>query len=287
MNFQFQRYLCLACLLWLGLGSATAQTKPPEKVLRYAFEIAETGFDPAQISDFYSRTATENMFDALYRYDYLARPAKVIPNVAQGMPVVSDDFRTYTVKVKPGIYFADDPAFGGKKRELTAQDFVYSYKRIFDPKVKSQSYSDMEELKLLGMDALRREAEKPGASFNYDSEVEGLRALDRYTVQFKMQDSQPRFIYRLTESSILGAMAREVVEKYGDKIMEHPVGTGPFMLDQWTRSSKIVFVRNPNFREEFYEADPPANDALSQAIYRQMKGKRIPIVDRVEISIID
>jgi ABC-type transport system substrate-binding protein len=85
----------------------------------------------------------------------------------------------------------------------------------------------------------------------------------------------------------MGAVAREVVEKYGDKIMEHPVGTGPFKLDQWTRSSKISFVKNPNFREEFYEAEPPANDAQSQEIYRQMKGKRIPIVDKVEISIID
>ncbi len=287
MKNDLLRFLCFACMFLSGAGTLQAQNKPPEKVLRYAFEIAETGFDPAQISDYYSRTVTENIFDALYGYDYLARPAKVIPNVAQGMPVVSDDFRTYTVKVKPGIYFADDPAFGGKKRELTAYDFVYSFKRIFDPKTKSQVFTDFEEVKLLGMDQLRREAEKPGASFNYESEVEGLRALDRYTIQFKMADTQPRFIYRLADSSIVGAVAREVVEKYGDKIMEHPVGTGPFKLDQWTRSSKMTFVKNPNFREQFYEADPPADDARSQAIYRQMKGKRIPLVDRVEISVVE
>jgi len=280
--------VAVALLCWGFSASAEAPSKTQaEKVLRYAFEIAETGFDPAQISDYYSSTATENMFDALYRYDYLARPAKVVPNVADGMPVISDDFKTFTVKVRPGIYFSDDPAFGGKKRELTAHDFVYTFKRIFDPKTKSQSYSDLEELKLLGMDALRKDAEKPGARFNYDTEVEGLRALDRYTIQFKLKDSQPRFIYRLTLPSTLGAVAREVVEKYGDKIMEHPVGTGPFKLDQWTRSSKITFVRNPNFREEYYEAEPPANDALSQEIYSKMKGKRIPIVDKVEISIID
>ena len=231
----------LAVLCW-GFGASGETPSKPQaaKVLRYAFEIAETGFDPAQISDYYSRTATENMFDALYRYDYLARPAKVIPNVADGMPVITDDFRNYTIKVKPGIYFADDPAFGGKKRELTAQDFVYTFKRIFDPKTKAQIYPDLEEVKLLGMDALRRAAEKPGASFNYDTDVEGLRALDRYTIQFKMLESKPRFIYLLTESSVLGVVAREVVEKYGDKIMEHPVGTGPFKLDQWTRSSKIT-----------------------------------------------
>ena len=271
----------------MGAAPLRAQDRPVEKVLRYAFEIAETGFDPAQLSDMYSRIVTENIFDALYTYDYLARPAKVRPNVAVGMPVVSDDFRTYTVKIKPGIYFADDPAFGGKKRELTAHDFVYSYKRIFDPKTKSPIYSGLAEEKLLGMEDLRREAEKPGASFNYDKEVEGIRALDRYTIQFNLHETRPRFIYSLADSGIFGAVAREVVEKYGDKIMEHPVGTGPFKLDQWTRSSRMTFVRNPNFREAFYEAEPPPDDALSQAIYQQMKGKRLPIVDRVEISVIE
>ena len=287
MKIKLPRHFFLVGLLLLGIGNAPAQTKAPEKVLRYAFEIAETGFDPVQITDAYSRIATENMFDALYSYDYLARPAKVKPNVAQGMPVISADFRTYTVKIQPGIYFADDPAFGGKKRELTAEDFAYSYKRIFDPKTKSQLYSDLEEEKLVGMEELRRDAEKPGASFNYEKQVEGIRALDRYTIQFKLQEPRPRFIYSLADSSIVGAVAREVVEKYGDKIMEHPVGTGPFKLDQWVRSSKMTFVRNPNFREVFWDAEPPADDARSQAIYQQLKGKRIPLVDRVEISIIE
>jgi len=137
------------------------------------------------------------------------------------------------------------------------------------------------------MQELRRESEKPGAHFNYEKEVEGIRALDRYTIQFKLEEPRPRFIYTLSDSGSFGAVAREVVEKYGDKIMEHPVGTGPFMLDKWVRSSKMTFVRNPNFREAYYEAEPPENDARSQEIYRQMKGKRIPLVDRVEISIIE
>ena len=287
MKFQLPRHFFLVGLLLLGIGSAQAQTKTPEKVLRYAFQVAETGFDPPQLSDLYSRIVTENMFDALYSYDYLARPAKVKPNVAQDMPVISADFRTYTIKVKPGIYFADDPAFGGKKRELTAFDFAYSYKRIFDPKTKSQVYPNLEEEKLVGMEELRRAAEKPGSSFNYEKEVEGIRAMDRYTIQFKLQEPRPRFIHSLADPSVFGVVAREVVERYGDKIMEHPVGTGPFKLDQWVRSSKMTFVRNPNFREAYWEAEPPVDDARSQEIYRQMKGKRIPLVDRVEISIIE
>jgi len=192
MKIKFLRVFCCLLAVLLSSGGVQAQNRSAEKVLRYAFPIAETGFDPAQLSDLYSRIVTGNVFDALYCYDYLARPIKVRPNVADGMPVISDDFRTYTVKIKPGIYFADDPAFEGKKRELVAQDFVYSYKRIFDPKSKSPTYSDLEEAKLLGMEELRREAEKPGANFNYDKEVEGIRALDRYTVQFRLQEPRPR-----------------------------------------------------------------------------------------------
>ena len=281
MKIKFLRAFCCVLAITLSASSLLAQNRPPEKVLRYAFPIAETGFDPAQLSDIYSRIVTSNIFDALYTYDYLARPVKVRPNVAAGMPVVSEDFRTHTIKIKPGIYFADDPAFGGKKRELTAHDFVYTYKRFFDPKTKSPIYSDLEEEKLIGLEALRSEAEKPGASFNYDKEIEGVRALDRYTIQFKTEDVRPRFTYLLADSGSYGAVAREVVEKYGDKIMEHPVGTGPFKLEQWTRSSKMSLVRNPNFREEFYEAEPPADDAKSQAIYKQMKGKRLPMVDQI------
>ena len=287
MKINFLRVLSCVCAVLLGASELHAQNRADEKVLRYAFEVAETGFDPAQISDVYSRIATASMFDSLYDYDYLARPVKVRPRVAVGMPVISDDFRTYTILIKPGIYFADDAAFGSKKRELTAQDFVYSYKRFFDPKTKSPIFSDLEEEKLIGMDALRRDAEKPGAGFNYDKEIEGIRALDRYTLQFKMQEARPRFIYLLADAGTFGAVAREVVEKYGEKIMEHPVGTGPFKLDQWTRSSKMTFVKNPNYRDEFYEAEPPSDDARSQAIYRLMKGKRLPMVDRVEISVIE
>ena len=123
------RALLVSLVVALAAFGAHAQ----EKVLRYAFPAAETGFDPAQLSDLYSRIITANIFDGLYGYDYLARPAKVKPVLADGMPVISPDWRTYTVKLRPGIYFADDPAFGGKKREVTAQDVVLKLARRGEP----------------------------------------------------------------------------------------------------------------------------------------------------------
>jgi len=289
------KYFGLVAVLALAAGQASGAdtAAQPEKVFRYAFRVAETGFDPAKVSDLYSRTVTENIFEALYTFDYLARPVKVVPLIADGMPVVTDDFKTYTIKLKHGIYFADDPAFcdsdgkNCKKREVTAQDFVYSLKRHYDPKTISPVASDFEELKLLGMNELRARAEKSGKPFDYDSEVEGMRALDRYTIQFKLAETRPRFLYNLADSSIVGVVAREVIEKYADKTMEHPVGTGPFMLARWTRSSTMTFVKNPNFRESYYDAEPAIDDAQAQAIYKQMKGKRIPMVDTVEVSIIE
>ena len=288
---MMKRSWAWATSLCLAFGATALAASPPtspqpEKVLRYAFPIAETGMDPAQVQDLYSRVLVANMFDSLYGYDYLMRPVRVKAVLADGMPENSPDFRTFTVRLRHGILFADDPAFGGKKRELTAQDVVYSYKRIFDPKVKSPVLSDLEEQTLLGLAELRKQAQASG-KFDYDREVEGLRALDRYTVQFRLAESRPRFILTLADPGIYGIVAREVVEKYGDQIMEHPVGTGPFVLQEWQHSSKLTFVRNPNYREEYYSEEAAADDAPAQALAGRMKGKRLPIVDKVVVSIID
>jgi ABC-type transport system substrate-binding protein len=280
--------LCLAMGLGVASHSVGAQSSPPsEKVFRYAFPIAETGFDPVQLSDLYSRIVTANIFESLYSYDYLARPAKVVPQLADGMPQVSSDFRTYTVKLKRGVYFSDDPAFGGKKREVTAADVVYTYKRFYDPVTKSPGLSSMLEEKILGLEELNKRAIETG-KFEYDTPVEGIHALDRYTVQFKLERPRPRFVTGvLADPGVAGIVAREVVEKYGAGIMEHPVGTGAFMLGEWRRASKITLVKNPNYREDYFMAEPAADDAKSQAIYARLKGKRLPMVDKVEVSIIE
>jgi ABC-type oligopeptide transport system substrate-binding subunit len=252
---SFLRRVALFCATLL-IASAAAAQGDAKKVLRYAFPIAETGFDTVQLSDLYSRTVTANIFDGLYTYDHLARPFKIKPNTAVGMPEVSPDFRVWTVKIQPGIYFADDPAFNGKKRELVAQDYVYAMKRFFDPRWKAPAFAGLNDLKIVGMAALRESAMKEKKPFDYDSEAEGLRALDRYTIQFKLEKPEPRFLHTITSGDLFGAVAREVVEKYGDDMMGHPVGTGPFRLVEWRRNSKIVLERNPNYRERFYDAEP-------------------------------
>ncbi len=281
------RVLCLAGLAAMAtaLASASASAAEP-KVLRYAFRAAETGFDPSQLSDLYSRCVTSHIFESLYTYDHLARPAKIVPLIADGMPEVSADFKTFTVKLKRGIYFADDPVFKGQKREVTAQDFVFSIKRFADPALKSPGWASFDDAGLVGLAALRSAAIKGKTPFNYDAPVEGLRALDRHTLQFKTEQARPRLVQQvLAGNDLYGALAPEVVGQYGDKIAEHPVGTGPFRLKSWRRSSQIVLERNPGYRERYYEAQPNADDADGQAILARLKGRRLPMLDRVEVAI--
>ena len=278
--------LAASLLLAVGASAQTAQTAQ-KKILRVAFNTAETSFDPVQISDLYSRTITPHIFEGLYRYDHLARPAKIRPLTAAALPEVSPDFTTWTVKVQPGIYFQDDPAFKGVKRELTARDYVYSILRTADPANRSELWTYIASFKIAGLAEKRQKHLDAKSSFDYDTEPEGLRTLDRYTLQIKLSQPNPRFLGALASSDLLGAVAREVVAFYGDKIGEHPVGTGPFRLKSWRRSSQIVLERNPTYREVFYDAEPAADDAEGQAILARLKGKRIPIVDEVHVAIID
>ena len=264
-----------------------AAARPRPKLLRYAFRVSETGFDPAQVNDLYSSNVISNIFDAPLSYDYLARPAKVVPNTAEALPDISSDFTTLTVRIKRGIHFQEHPAFNGQRRELVAQDYVYSIKRIYDPRLKSPRVYLLENAKILGMSEIRAAASK-GAKFDYDREVEGIRALDRYTFQLRFGEPNPRFYLYLADNSFLGAVAREVAEMYDEKqLMGHPVGTGPFRLVDWRRSSRIVLERNPGYRDETYDETPPDGDAAAVAIAQRLRGRRLPMVDRVEVYIVE
>ena len=210
----------------------------------------------------------------------MARPFKLRPNTAAALPQVSADFRSFTLRLKPGIHFADDPAFGGKKRELIAADYVYSLKRHYDPRWKSRQPLRPGGREDLGLSELRkrRSRKKP---FDYDTEVEGLRALDRYTLQIRLAEPSPRFLYNLADGSFTGALAREVVEAYGDKVSEHPVGTGPLPAGAVEAQLAHAAGEEPELPRGALPEQPPADDARLQAIAQMFKGRRLPMIDQV------
>jgi ABC-type transport system substrate-binding protein len=267
----------------LALSPSAATAADPNKVLRLAFPTGETGFDPARVSDVYSITVNEAIFDRLLTYDYLARPAKLVPLAAEAMPEVADNGRVYTYRIREGIYFAPDPAFKGVARELVAQDFIYSFMRFMDPRNRSP-YAFLIEGKIEGLDELAAKAKATG-KFDYDAKVTGMVAVDRHTLRFRLTRNDYNFPY-ITAMTPSYAVAREVIEAYGDDTMAHPVGTGPYALKSWSRGAKIVLEANPDYRGFVWDFQPTA-DPWDQALVTAMRGKKMPQIGRVEISIIE
>ncbi|HSD00345.1 MAG TPA: ABC transporter substrate-binding protein, partial [Casimicrobiaceae bacterium] len=254
------------------------------KTIRVAFPIAETGFDPQAGGDAYSNYVNRQIFDPLYKYEYLTRPYRLVPNTAAALPDISPDGKTWTIKIRPGIYFADDPAFKGKRRELTAADYVYSLKRLLDPKMRSNFLQIVED-RFVGADAVVAKA-RNGGTFDYDTPIEGLQAIDRYTLRFRLNFPDYELLANLTTTPT-AAVAREVVEAYRDPsgwVMANPVGTGPYRLKDWRRAQRIVLEANPTFRDERY---PEPASATDRALVKTLAGRKLPLVSRVEISIIE
>ncbi len=286
----------LACVP--GLVGAAAVATPPAapavagKTLRLAIRNPETTFDPTQTnSDANTSDILAHILEAPLCYDYLARPARLVLATAAAMPEVSADGKVFTVRLRPGIYFADDPAFKGPdgrqfRRELVAQDHVYALKRYYDPRWNSSDLYVFETLKLPGLSELRARAVKTRQPFDYDTEVEGVRALDRYTFRITLGEPDPRFIWRLADPVQLGAVAREVVQAYGDDIGAHPVGTGAFRLKSWRRGSRIELERSPSWRGARYEGTP-ADEPLARDIAARLQGRTLPLVDRVVIDVVE
>ncbi|MEO8103875.1 MAG: ABC transporter substrate-binding protein, partial [Betaproteobacteria bacterium] len=253
------------------------------KVLRTPVQSAEKGFDCVVESDEMTGTLCDNIFDSLLQYDHLARPIKLQPRAAVALPEISADGRTYTIKLKRGITFTDDAAFKGRKRELVAGDYVYSIKRMLDPKLRAQ-WQFLFDGKLRGGDELVAEAKQTG-KFDYDKPIAGLEAPDPYTLIIRLTAPDYNLIYILTMPAT-AAVAREVVEYYGAGFAEHPVGTGPYLLKDWRRASRVVLEANPDFREEYFSS-AGSDDPRDRAIIEHLKGKRLPLVGRIEVYIVE
>ena len=268
-----------------ALHSTAPAQATEKKVLKIAFRAAETGFDPQRIEDRYSVGICENIFDSLLTYDWLARPVKVVANIVEAVPIGEEGGTRFTFRIKPGIYFSDDPVFKGKRRELVAKDMEYAIKRFRDPANRSP-YSWLFEDRIVGLDEFVAAAKKSG-KYDYEMPIEGVKVLDKYTISFKLREPDYNFIYFFT-LPIVVPVAREAIEGYASDTMAHPVGTGPYLLREWVRRSKIVLEKNPNYRGHMLDtqyanqADPWDRDAV-----KYLSGKTLPLIDRIEIAPIE
>jgi ABC-type transport system substrate-binding protein len=262
----------------LAIGTA-AGAVDADKILRVAMHDIET-LDPQQYNDDPSFQVLRAIFEGMYEWDYLASPARLSPLAAAALPEITDDGTTWTIRLKPGIYFAPDPAFNGTPRELTAADYVYSLKRWLDPNLRRGGAPITTDL-IVGARGFVDAAARSGGKFDYDRPMEGLRAIDRYTLRLRLKEPN----YPVIQSYlVLGAVAREVVDAAGGDIRSRAVGTGPYRLREWKRGSRIVLEANPAYRTLRF---PDSDDPRHAVLVRSMRGKALPQIGVVEISVIE
>jgi oligopeptide transport system substrate-binding protein len=268
-----------------GCNYSADKQEPNETVLYSAYGAKVRGLDPGDIGDTTSSGVAGQIFECLYQYHYLKRPYELIPSLAESMPSVNNDGLVYTIKIKKGVYFADDACFkNGKGRELVADDFIFAWKRIADIKYLSKNWWIFDN-RIVGLDEFREYTKtcQRASDVDYSLAVEGLTAPDNYTLVIKLKKPWPQIVHLLAHLPT-APMAKEAVRYYDKDIINHPVGTGPYKLKRWHRGSFIELVRNPTFREEFYPSQGEAGDAEKGLLADA--GKRLPLTDKIMMVLV-
>jgi ABC-type transport system substrate-binding protein len=248
------------------------------KVLEYGAVAVAGSSDPNDYASMYDLDLGSLVYDTLYEYDYLARPYKLIPAMAEGMPKVTDGGKTYTIKLKKGIEYIDDACFketNGKGREAVAGDFVYNLYRKADSMSKSQNWWLISG-QIAGLDALREKYN--GKPFDYSETIDDLKAVDDHTIRFTLKKPFPQIMWVLAMAGMT-LYPKECVDHYGEDFDNHPVGTGPFRLVEWQKNAKYTLVRNEKYRKDLYPSEGSAEDKAAGRLADA--GKQLPFADKV------
>src|ERR1017187_5432739 len=264
------RLLTTVVVAVMLVGASTRAAQLRNNVL-YSVGADFKGFDPADSGDVISATMVSRVYEGLLEYAYLDRPYHAEPRLAEALPEVSADALTYTFHIKKGVHFSDDPCFpGGKGREVTADDFVYSFTRVLGPKLESTG-----DWSFVNHVAGAKEWVAKG---DPAAKIPGFVAADRYTLQIKLRQPYPQLIWVLTMSYAF-VIPHEAVEHYGVEFRSHPVGTGPYVLKNWRFNYRVEFVRNPSFNGQTYPTTGESADR--EAGLLEDAGKPLPLMDSV------
>jgi oligopeptide transport system substrate-binding protein len=295
MNALLQNLKCFNALLLLAVAMSLAgcnaavdidkalegHLKGPAKIYRHSLNGAPSSLDPINAATIYANNIVVNIYDTLYRYKYLARPYEIVPNLAVAMPEVSDDGLIYTIKIKKGVLYADDPAFpNGKGREVIAEDLIYSIKRHFDVTNRSQG-SWLWDGKIVGIE------EWKNAGSNYSQTIEGLKAVDSHTIQITLLAPYPQLTFTFA-TGFSALVPHEAVEHYGREFSVHPVGSGPFKMLRYESSNYALMIRNVKYRQEPIDLAFEGYDPKLHKKYGidKIAGKSPPLVDALKIDFI-
>lgn len=281
---KFPRYLfCAAVVLIMAAiliysfrsdEPAGADTGAPRIFYTGAGGTVKT-LDPAYADDLASRDLTALCYDTLLQYDYLSRSYKLVPSMAAKMPEISADGKSYTFTLRDDLLFADDGTFPAPgSRQVTSEDVKFSILRIADARNHSPVYWIYRN-RIAGLnDFRRRSAELKKGDFSiYDEEIPGIRIHSPKSFTLTLEQPDSGFLYLLAMPNA-GVVSRRAALSAGrGDLARKPAGSGPFLLKKWIPNLKLSFVRNAEYREEYF---PQAADPADRK-------RRLPLLDGVEI----
>ena len=284
MNPLRQSLVVLSVLACASLAPECASAQEPS-VLTVPRQAQFDSLDPQREYDFYSDQALRQLYSTLLTYSYLERPYKLEPDLLESMPALGADKLTYTFKLRKGVRFVDNACFpGGKGRELTADDVLYTIRRYADANVNNKSFVAMAGA-VVGLDAYRAATAKAGPAADTSKlDVAGLHKIDKYTFSIKLTHENPLFLYSLAFEPT-AIVPVEAVRMYQDRLSVVAVGSGPFMATgPLDRKGTMRLVKNPNYYRVYPGLGAPGD---AEAGLLKDAGKKLPLVDVLEMPLIE
>jgi len=311
------KHWLIAVPLVVGVGCGNdphPKSDSSKKVLYGAFNDAPRRLDPAQAYDVVAHAITGLVYDKLVEYHYLKRPFELMPGLAVAVPdaePLAGGHVLYRFELRKSVFYAEDPCFelaspGLRTREATTRDIAFQLHRLADPALEVQVRDAF--LNIAGfrefMAALgeRRESDpafaaKPAhVQYAEIGSVAGVRTPDAYTLEIELSQPYPQILYWFA-IEFTTPVPWEAVQYYDgqgarESFVDHPVGTGPFVLTRYDKQARIVLERNPRWYGltspdapgAFYPTEGEAGDEEAGLLDPETIGKRLPFVDRIEYA---
>jgi peptide/nickel transport system substrate-binding protein/oligopeptide transport system substrate-binding protein len=237
--------VCAAVAMLLVAGPpASAAARAPADPTTYRRPLGNepATLDPARVNDVYGRSVAQQIFDGLVRFD---QTLTIAPSLAEFWRA-SRDGLSWTFTLRKGVRFHHG-------REVTADDVVFSFTRILDPRLRSSAAESF--LPIKGARAFQEGRAKT---------VTGLLAVDPRTVQITLEGASSSFVYVLALAPAK-IVPRDLVVAQGDAFGLRPVGTGPFRFAQWDRGRSLVLAANP----DYFDGAP----RIGRLVYRIFPGE--------------
>ena len=221
---------------------------------------------PHNITDAYSYRIACQIYEGLFKFD--DETLKVIPALAESFGV-DESGTSYTIKLKEGVYFHDDPCFeNGKGREVTAEDIKYCFTRLCTQNLNNQLFSSIFKDILKGANAYYNATAEGHIP---DFEVTGIKVINKYTIQLFLTEPNSVFLINLSMPGCF-IYPREAEEKYKVDMRIKAVGTGPFILSDIDEDISIILKKNNNYHgKDEYGNQLPFLDAISIQFIKDKK----------------